>query len=96
MDEALRRIAALYKIEDAIRGKDPDLRRAVRREQSRPLVDDFFAWLSAQAARVSRKSDLGKPVAYMLKRQHGFRLSSKMAASTWPPTWSRTPSAARP
>ncbi len=74
VDEALRRIAALYRIEDAIRGKEPDLRRAVRQEQSRPLVDDFFAWLSAQAARVSRKSDLGKALAYMLKRQNGFRL----------------------
>lgn len=74
VDEALRRIAALYKIEDAIRGKDPDLRRVVRQEQSRPLVDAFFAWLSAQAARVSRKSDLGKALAYMLKRQDGFRL----------------------
>ncbi len=68
------RIAALYKIEDAIRGKDPDHRRAVRQEQSRPLVDDFFAWLAAQAARVSRKSDLGKALAYMLQRQDGFRL----------------------
>ena len=86
VDEALRRIAfaiflgpmadngSFYKIEDAIRGKTPDLRRAVRQEQSRPLVDDFFAWLSAQAARLSRKSDLGKALAYMLKRQGGFRL----------------------
>ena len=38
------------------------------------VVDVFFAWLEAQAARVSRKSELGKAMAYMLKRQHGFRL----------------------
>lgn len=74
VDEALVRIAALYRIEDAMRGKDRDLRRTVRQEQSRPLVDDFFAWLEAQAARVSRKSDLGKALAYMLRRQNGFRL----------------------
>jgi transposase len=74
VDEALLRIAALYKIEDAVRGKEPDLRRTVRQEQSRPLVDDFFAWLSAQAARISHKSDLGKAIAYMLRRQDGFRL----------------------
>ena len=74
VDEALVRIAALYKIEDAIRGKDPDQRRTVRQELSRPLVDGFFAWLAAQAARVSRKSDLGKALAYMLRRQDGFRL----------------------
>lgn len=74
VDEALVRIAALYRIEDAIRGKDRDLRRAIRQEQSRPLIDDFFAWLEAQAARISRKSDLGKALAYMLRRQAGFRL----------------------
>ena len=74
VDEALLRIAALYKVEDAIRGFDPDHRRAVRQEMSRPLVDEFFTWLKAQAARVSRKSDLGEAMAYMLKRQYGFRL----------------------
>ncbi|PXW66324.1 transposase IS66 family protein [Loktanella sp. PT4BL] len=68
------RIAALYKVEDAIRGSDPDHRRAVRQEMSRPLLDEFFTWLKAQAARVSRKSDLGEAMAYMLKRQDGFRL----------------------
>jgi len=74
VDEALLRIAALYKVEDAIRGSDPDHRHAVRQEMSRPLVDEFFTWLKAQAARVSRKSDLGEAMAYMLKRQDGFRL----------------------
>jgi transposase len=74
VDEALLRIAALYKIEDGIRGKAPDHRRAVRQEMSRPLVNAFFDWLSAQAARVSRKSKLGLALAYMLKRQSGFRL----------------------
>ncbi len=74
VDEALLRIAALYKVEDAIRGSAPDHRRTVRQELSRPLVDAFFSWLTAQAARVSRKSDLGEAMAYMLRRQDGFRL----------------------
>ncbi|MER8522972.1 IS66 family transposase [Mesorhizobium sp. M1076] len=74
VDEALLRIAALYKIEDGIRGSDPDHRRAVRQTLSRPLVNEFFTWLTAQAARVSRKSDLGEAMAYMLRRQDGFRL----------------------
>jgi transposase len=74
VDEALLRVAALYKVEDAIRGSDPDRRRAVRQELSLPLVDEFFAWLTAQAKRVSRKTDLGEAMAYMLKRQDGFRL----------------------
>ncbi|ACM39674.1 MULTISPECIES: IS66 family transposase [Rhizobium/Agrobacterium group] len=74
VDEALIRIAALYKIEDSIRGNEPEHRRAVRQELSLPLVDKFFTWIAAQAARVSRKSDLGKALAYMLTRQDGFRL----------------------
>ncbi len=74
VDEALLRIAALYKIEAEIRGLPPEQRRAVRQEQSRPLVDTFFAWLGAQADRVSRKSELGKALAYMLRRQDGFCL----------------------
>lgn len=74
VDEALVRIAALYKIEDSIRGSDPEHRRAVRQDLSLPLVDEFFTWIAAQAQRVSRKSDLGKALAYMLTRQDGFRL----------------------
>ena len=74
VDEALLRIAAIYKIEGEIRGQDTDDRRERRQERSRPLVEAFFAWLEAQAARVSRKSELGKAMAYMLKRQQGFRL----------------------
>lgn len=74
VDQALLRIAALYKIEDSIRGSDPEHRRGVRQSLSRPLVDAFFTWLTAQAARISRKSDLGVAMAYMLRRQEGFRL----------------------
>jgi transposase len=74
VDEALLRIAAIYRVEDDIRGLPPTDRRAVRQSRSLPLVDKFFAWLTAQAGRVSRKSELGKALAYMLRRQDGFRL----------------------
>ena len=87
---------ALYKVEDAIRGSDPDRRRAVRQELSRPLVDDFFAWLTAQAARVSRKSDLGVALAYMLRRQDGFRLFLADGHVDIDSNLVETPSAARP
>jgi transposase len=36
--EVLRRIAELYRIEDTIRGQPAEVRRAVRQEQSRPVV----------------------------------------------------------
>jgi len=74
VDETLVRIAALYRIEGEIRGQDPEIRRRIRQNRSRPLVDAFFKWLEAQAARVSRKSELGKAMAYMLTRQYGFGL----------------------
>ena len=74
VDEALLRIAAIYRVETVIRGLPPDQRLSVRQDRSRPLADDFFAWLTAQAARVSRKSELGKALAYMIRRQDGFRL----------------------
>ena len=74
VNEALLRIAALYKIEAEIRTLPPEQRRAVRQEQSRPLVAQFFIWLRAAAARVARKSELGKALAYMLRREEGFCL----------------------
>jgi len=58
----------------SIRGSDPDQRRAIRQSKSRPLVDEFCTRLAAQAARVSRKSELGEAMAYMLRREEGFRL----------------------
>lgn len=74
VDEALLQIAAIYKIEAEIRGLSAAQRRAVRQEESCQLIDKFFVWLNAQAGRVSRKSELGKALAYMLRRQEGFRL----------------------
>ncbi len=73
-EEALTRIAALYRIEKGIRGQAPERRRAVRQEQSVPLLDELEAWLRVQAARLSRKSDMGKAVAYILNRWEGLAL----------------------
>lgn len=73
-EEALKRIAALYGIEKDIRGQGPERRRAVRQEQSVPLLDELKAWLCAQAARLSRKSEMGKAIAYILTRWQGLSL----------------------
>jgi hypothetical protein len=40
-DEALQRIAALYRMDTDIRGRGPDKRRAVRQERSRPLLAEL-------------------------------------------------------
>jgi transposase len=66
--EALERIAALYKIEDAIRGKPPDERRAYREAHARPLLDQLHAWLTATLETLSKKSDTSRAILYALNR----------------------------
>ena len=65
--EALRRIGELYAIEEAIRGKPPDERRAARQLQAKPLLDDLERWLHATLATLSRKSDTAAAILYALK-----------------------------
>ena len=66
--EALERIGALYKVEEQIRGKPPDERRAYRRAQARPLLDQLHAWLSDTLETLSRKSDTSRVILYALNR----------------------------
>jgi hypothetical protein len=54
--ETLQKIAALYTVEAEVRGNPPDTRRAARQQKSRPLVEDLFAWLTAQLARLPGSS----------------------------------------
>jgi hypothetical protein len=65
--EALRRIGELYAIEEAIRGKPPDERLAVRQARARPLLEDLERWLHATLATLSRKSDTAAAILYALK-----------------------------
>jgi len=66
--EALERIGALYQIEEAIRGKPPDERRAYRHIHARPLLDQLHTWLSATLETLSRKSDTSRAILYALNR----------------------------
>ncbi len=66
--EALVRIGALYGIEETIRGKPPDERRAVRQAQSKPLLDSLRQWFEATLSKLSRKSDTTVAVRYALSR----------------------------
>src|SRR5439155_21302979 len=49
-EEALRRIAGLYKIEAEIRGRSAAERREVRQAESKPLVAELKGWLTAARA----------------------------------------------
>jgi transposase len=68
----LVRIAALYAIEDEIRGASPDERRAIRQARSKPLVDKLETWLKEQLARVSKGSELAKQIRYGLNHWTGL------------------------
>jgi transposase len=66
--EALQRIGALYGIEEPIRGRPPDERRAVRQAQARPLVDSMRQWFEATLSKLSRKSETTVAIRYALSR----------------------------
>ena len=66
--EALRGIAQLYAVEEGIRGRPPEERRAVRHARARPLVDGLRAWLDAQLARVPGRGRLAEAIRHALGR----------------------------
>jgi transposase len=70
--EAVQRLDALFDIERGINGKAPAERLAIRQELSAPLMAELHAWLTAQAAKLSRGHDLTKACFYMLKRWDAF------------------------
>ena len=71
-EDVLARIAALCAVEKGIRGRPADARLAVRRDRSTPLLDALRAALDGHAARLSKKSEMGKAVAYIRTRWEGL------------------------
>ena len=72
--EALTRIAALYRLEDDIRGQPADERRAIRQQRSRPLVEALLLWLRDKLSLVSQKTKLAEAIRYALSRSAGLSL----------------------
>lgn len=70
--EMTNRIAQLYRIEAEIRGKAPDVRRAVRQQLSKPILDALRLWLEGQLDLLSSSSDLARHIRYGLKRWVGL------------------------
>ncbi|MCI4665466.1 MAG: IS66 family transposase [Neomegalonema sp.] len=66
--EALERIAQLYAIEEAVRGKPPDIRAAKRQAEAAPILDDLRHWLEAQLSKISGKTPLAAAIRYALTR----------------------------
>lgn len=72
--EVLRRIGELYAIENELRGRSPDERRAARQERSRPGVDALKLWLKGKLELVSQKGKLAIAIRYALTRWEGLSL----------------------
>src|ERR1700756_533719 len=62
--EPLERIAALYAIEEEIRGRSAEDRRAVRSARSRPLLESLKQWFEETLGKLSTKSDTTKAIRY--------------------------------
>jgi transposase len=73
-EQALERLAVLYRIESTIRGHAPEQRQAIRHDQSRPIVDDLRPWLDTQLAKVPGRSRIAEAIRYALKLWSGLAL----------------------
>src|SRR6202163_2781066 len=70
--EALERIAAMYAIENRIRGRSADERRAIRQTETRPLVEALKTWLENRLVAVSDKSTIAEVIRYGFNPLHGL------------------------
>lgn len=62
--EAMAMIGALFQIERTIETVPRERREAVRREESRPIVERFFAWCDELAEQVLDDTPLAKAIGY--------------------------------
>ncbi|MEQ8653911.1 MAG: IS66 family transposase [Kiloniellales bacterium] len=72
-EEAIKRIAGLYAIEKEARGRSAGERVRRRQAYAKPILDDLEAWLQAQLAKISGKSELAKAIRYSLTRMKRLR-----------------------
>lgn len=66
--DLLERIARLYRIEEEIRGRPPDVRRRCRQERSKPQIESLRVAIHDALHRLSPKSAMAKALAYGRKR----------------------------
>lgn len=72
--EALERIAQLYAIEKALRGRSDAERCAGRQAHARPLVAALKQWFEAKLDHLAQKSDTAKALRYALRHWDGLTL----------------------
>ena len=67
--EVLVRIGQLYKIEEGIRDRKPDERKAVRQSEALPLLDTLYGRFEQMGAQALPASVLGKALGYALNQR---------------------------
>ncbi len=70
--EAVQRIAKIYEVENLIRGKPPEIRRAVRQEKAKPLMEALHKWLKEKSEALSKSSTLKEDVNYAFNHWDGL------------------------
>lgn len=65
---ALEQIARVYDIEREIKELDPDERRRIRQERSKPLLDALHQWMILNRQKVPDGSATAKALDYSLRR----------------------------
>ena len=65
---ALKSIQSLYRIERKIKNLSSEEKKAIRQEQSAPILKELKYWLDTHVIVVPPKSTLGKAMKYMLKQ----------------------------
>src|SRR5665213_3561065 len=66
--EALSRIAALYEVEERIRGQSVEARKATRARDSRPIIEAMRPWLEQELGRIPPHGTLAEAIRYALAR----------------------------
>jgi transposase len=66
---AMAYIHELYAIEEAARDLTAPDRQKIRAERARPVLDDLYRWLDAQAAVVLPKSPMGEAITYVRQQR---------------------------
>jgi transposase len=72
--EALARIKRLYDIEAEIRGLPPGVRRAIRQERAKPVIEALKPWFEASLAKVPKGGKLADALSYGLNHWGGLCL----------------------
>ena len=68
----VQKFDAVFAAERSINGLLPAERRAARRKDVAPLVDDLIAGMTRERAKLSRHNDVAKAMDYMLRRLDAF------------------------